>query len=425
MAYPAKVFRVAIASPSDVEQEREIAVRTLQDWNDQHSHTSGCVLLPIRWETHATPQVGRPQEVINREVVDQSDLLIGIFWTRIGTPTGAADSGTLEEIQRASAQGKRVMLFFSKAKQSPDSIDLAQLQQLRDFKSKIQDRALIDTFSDQVELRDKLLRSLHSSARELICLDQNKPDPLTIGFFDSSKGLFLPKDAPILLESVNLSYSDEDEIPDYPTKKTQGSGFDLILSAYDHNRYRKIARAHQERLSLRPLGFWIRNDGSFGARDIYVEFHFEAGEGGDLVLRHHSDLLSERDLGGYFDIGATKPRAGMCARIGDSDEPSREYSLEFPAIQPQRQIAMPTGLFAGSPGACEATITAQIYADILPVPIRQHLHFRIESNSRTASAIDVITESAPNEWDKHLAEKGSPKQMRSKMRIENRSLRYS
>jgi hypothetical protein len=39
--------------------------------------------------------------------------LIGVFWTRVGTPTGIAESGTLEEIERVAAEGKLVMLYFS------------------------------------------------------------------------------------------------------------------------------------------------------------------------------------------------------------------------------------------------------------------------------------------------------------------------
>ncbi|HCE5206435.1 TPA: DUF4062 domain-containing protein, partial [Vibrio parahaemolyticus] len=55
MAYEAKVFRVLIASPSDVIEEREIAVKTIQEWNDLNSSERQIVLLPLRWETHTAP----------------------------------------------------------------------------------------------------------------------------------------------------------------------------------------------------------------------------------------------------------------------------------------------------------------------------------------------------------------------------------
>lgn len=102
MSYSARVFRILIASPSDVSEEREIAVNTIQAWNDLNSSERQIVLLPLRWETHAAPEYGhRPQEVINRQVVDNCDLLVGIFWTRIDqlpdfvSDTPTASSGGL------------------------------------------------------------------------------------------------------------------------------------------------------------------------------------------------------------------------------------------------------------------------------------------------------------------------------------------
>ncbi|EKF9136088.1 hypothetical protein [Vibrio cholerae] len=84
MSYQAKVFRVLIASPSDVVDEREIAVKTIQEWNDLNSAERQIVLLPLRWETHTAPEYGkRPQEVINRQMVDHCDLLIGAFFMQI------------------------------------------------------------------------------------------------------------------------------------------------------------------------------------------------------------------------------------------------------------------------------------------------------------------------------------------------------
>jgi len=114
MPYNSRAYSILIASPSDVEEEREIAVKVIREWNDLHSYSRGVVLLPLRWETHSAAEYGtRPQEVINRAIVDQCDLLVGIFWTRVGTPTGEAESGTLEEISRAAKAGKPIMLYFS------------------------------------------------------------------------------------------------------------------------------------------------------------------------------------------------------------------------------------------------------------------------------------------------------------------------
>ena len=58
------------------------------------------MLLPVGWETHATPAMGdRPQAIINKQILAGCDLLVAVFWTRLGSPTGAAASGTVEEIE--------------------------------------------------------------------------------------------------------------------------------------------------------------------------------------------------------------------------------------------------------------------------------------------------------------------------------------
>ena len=58
------------------------------------------MLEPVGWETHSVPELGdRPQAIINRQILRESDLLIAVFWTRIGTATGAHPSGTVEEIE--------------------------------------------------------------------------------------------------------------------------------------------------------------------------------------------------------------------------------------------------------------------------------------------------------------------------------------
>jgi hypothetical protein len=127
MSYDCRVYRILIASPSDVEDERDIAVKVIHEWNDLNSYSRKVTLLPLRWETHTAPDYNtRPQEVINRAVVDECDLLVGIFWTRIGSPTGTAVSGTLEEIDRVGKAGKPIMLYFSRVEIDPDKIVVEQ-----------------------------------------------------------------------------------------------------------------------------------------------------------------------------------------------------------------------------------------------------------------------------------------------------------
>jgi len=61
------------------------------------------------------PGPDRPQAILNRQIVDSGHLLIGIFGNRLGTPTGKAQSGTIEEIEEFRKTGRYVALYFSSA----------------------------------------------------------------------------------------------------------------------------------------------------------------------------------------------------------------------------------------------------------------------------------------------------------------------
>jgi len=55
MPYNARVFQILIASPGDVEQEREVVTEIIHEWNNLNAREKSLVLLPLRWETHSSP----------------------------------------------------------------------------------------------------------------------------------------------------------------------------------------------------------------------------------------------------------------------------------------------------------------------------------------------------------------------------------
>jgi hypothetical protein len=152
MARNATALRVLIASPSDVERERETLTSVINRWNAANSTSTGIILEPIRWETHTYPDTGDyPQGIINRQIVDDSDILVGVFWSRLGTPTPAAPSGTVEEIERLRARGKRVLLYFSRA-EPPKGCNREQLILLQHYKQAVQKDTLYGEFGTPEEL---------------------------------------------------------------------------------------------------------------------------------------------------------------------------------------------------------------------------------------------------------------------------------
>ena len=114
-----------------------------------------------------------PQALINSQLLDRADIVIGLFGSRLGSPTSSAVSGTVEEIERANSGGKPVHLYFSMALLPPD-VDLAQLEGLRDFKKAVQDRGLYGEYHNTSELNAEIWKAIE---HDLSTLALASPSP--------------------------------------------------------------------------------------------------------------------------------------------------------------------------------------------------------------------------------------------------------
>lgn len=169
MAQTGTIFRALIASPSDCTHERKIIPEVIAAWNAVHSLSAAAIIEPVLWETHSRPGMGsRPQEVINRQLVTNCDLIIGAFWTRLGTPTGVAESGTAEEIEHFREAGKPVLLYFSSAPVVPESLDAEQYKALTEYKNRLGQEGLYFKYETLSEFRELLQRHLAGEMIELL-----------------------------------------------------------------------------------------------------------------------------------------------------------------------------------------------------------------------------------------------------------------
>lgn len=165
--YHATVYRLMIAAPSDIKEEITTAFDVINHWNDMHSEQSKLVLLPLHWSVSSYPAMGKhPQKLLNEQIVEKSDLLICVFGTRLGSPTDTEISGTVEEINEHRRAGKDVMLFFKRNVSDINDVDLAQLQQLNDFKEGIKKDVLWHEFSNTTEFEKKLSDALQLYVNE-------------------------------------------------------------------------------------------------------------------------------------------------------------------------------------------------------------------------------------------------------------------
>jgi hypothetical protein len=156
MSYSATVRRLLISCPGDVLQtDLAIVRKVINRWNGMYGHQFAAAVIPISWGSHATAEFGRhPQEILNEQLVDSCDMGLAVFANRLGTQTATAESGTVEEIERLHAAGKHVAVLRSRRPVDTGTINLEQTARLEAYLATIRDRALVLTYSNDVDLEN-------------------------------------------------------------------------------------------------------------------------------------------------------------------------------------------------------------------------------------------------------------------------------
>lgn len=395
MAYNARVFRIFIASPSDVEEEREVISRIIREWNDLHSFERKIVLLPLRWETHSAPELGkRPQEIINTEIVDHADMAVGVFWTRIGTPTGEYASGTIEEIERLGMANKIVMCYFSKAKVELDAIDLDQYKQLKEFKKKTYPNGLVESYSNIVKFRDKFAKQLEIKVRGLISKDnssgeqsiETKPN-IEFEFINPHNKEIIGNQYNVRPQILKVSKADLNLIPDFSTKKGKDDLFSL-----NKNYYREYFDYIKKTSEFIPIQFSLKNTSSIAIRDIFIEMLCEKKH--EFKLTKETIDKPEKSRGVSFSFLTESIVGAMgSSNLGLAEmENSYKVQISYPALQPQRNVKIEFPFFISSSKKGMIDFNVNIYADCFATPLTKKLTISLDPKIINKSALEVLEE---------------------------------
>ena len=163
------LFRVFVGAPSDVDEAHDVIRGQIEQWNRDHGPLSGARVEFTNWRTHSHPAAGgRPQALLNRQVVDQCDIMVGIFNARFGLPTGAADSGTEEEIRRSILRGKKVMVYFANLPRPKRNQARHEFERIEKFKGKLGRNAIYHTYTDMRAFEEAFRQHLAGVMNELL-----------------------------------------------------------------------------------------------------------------------------------------------------------------------------------------------------------------------------------------------------------------
>lgn len=177
-----KALNVFLASPAGLEDERSAVDDVVKRINSVIEPVFNICLHLFRWEFDAAPSIGHDcQDVINRQAGSSIDIFIGLMRDRIGSPTPRADSGTIEEYERALKLVRRsgntkIMFYFKDTIDSLSAVDPDQLQAVNCFKNKlVQDGVLYRSFKDSNSFERRIRDDLERKIFEFIA-PKDKPN---------------------------------------------------------------------------------------------------------------------------------------------------------------------------------------------------------------------------------------------------------
>lgn len=277
-------LRVFIASPGDVREERDIISLVVAEIRRMFEQVLPIQLDAIRWETHAWPDIGEDaQDVINREI-GEYDIFVGVMWTRFGTPTKRARSGTDEEFQRAYEYFKKykrpkVMFYFRRTPfYTTDLKELSQFRRVVQFRKELEKLGVLFwEYDNPIDferfVREHLIRHV---------MDLSQIETIEKPSLDN---IVSPKRVSSKCPSLSLLPISSLSIPK-PT----------IFIAYSHEDMREVAKIYED---LRIGGFnpWLDTENLRPGQMWHAEIESAIAKSEFIVICLSSKSVSKR---GYF-----------------------------------------------------------------------------------------------------------------------------
>jgi len=136
-------YRLFLASPGDVTNERDTVKRAISKFNERYIKELKSTITLLTWENSTHPAFGNyPQNVINQQI-GEYDIFVGILWSKFGTQTPNYGSGTEEEFNLAYEKFKlnpniiKIMIYFNQDGIPTNDIDIEQIGKIKTFKHKL------------------------------------------------------------------------------------------------------------------------------------------------------------------------------------------------------------------------------------------------------------------------------------------------
>lgn len=233
-------FRVFIATPSGLEEERRAFRDALQEHNELDPQGRRVIFTPIGWEETLGGH-GRPQALINKDLVG-CDYFVLVLYDRWGHPPdtkGTFTSGCEEEfdlalkcIENRNRPMREVIVFFKEVEEIRKLDPGEQLKKVLDFKAELErsKKHLYMTFSEVKSFQNYLRRFLYRWERDHTTLPTEHLEILRQGTVAWNKWRDANPELTPLLAGADLrgNYLSGANLSGADLARTDLSGADLI-----------------------------------------------------------------------------------------------------------------------------------------------------------------------------------------------------
>lgn len=156
MANNTTSYKLLISCPSDVNYCVDKIKEEIHKFNKRYGERNGIYINSYYWREDIYPVMGiNPQDLINQQIVDSSDMNIAVFWNRFGEPTKNYASGTEEEIERMLSNDKQVFIYFLNKPVPVEEIS-DQTLKVKDFKQRHKQDGVYIEVTDEESLLNRI-----------------------------------------------------------------------------------------------------------------------------------------------------------------------------------------------------------------------------------------------------------------------------
>lgn len=130
----------------------------------------------LRYQDNVYPDIGRPQEVVDKQIPQDFDIHLGIMWMRCGTPIADAPSGTIHEFQQAmkrrEATGRPIIMFYFS--DEPPTVlatskeELSQMGEVLEFREELRRIGLTVAYPNRASFRERVRGGLLRAVADVL-----------------------------------------------------------------------------------------------------------------------------------------------------------------------------------------------------------------------------------------------------------------